>query len=38
MGIDPSRAVNVGRFSEGQRRYLAYHREYVLLRSSFLAR
>jgi hypothetical protein len=38
MGIDPSRAVNVGRFSEGQRRYLEYHREYVLLRSSFLAR
>ena len=37
MGIDYSRTVNVGRFAEGQRRYLAYHREFVLLRSSFLA-
>lgn len=28
--------LNVGGFSQGQRRYLEFHREYVLLRSSFL--
>lgn len=37
MGVDLSRTINVGRFAEGQRRYLAYHRENVLLRSSFLS-
>jgi putative restriction endonuclease len=36
MGIDPSRALNVGAFSEGQKKYLAFHRENVLLVSSFL--
>lgn len=30
MGIDVSGKVNVGPFSEGQRRYLDYHRENVL--------
>ena len=28
--------INVGRFSEGQRRYLRFHREGVLLRSKYL--
>jgi hypothetical protein len=36
MGLDPQRPLNVGRFSEGQRRYLEFHRENVLLRSRFL--
>ncbi|TMH81543.1 MAG: HNH endonuclease, partial [Betaproteobacteria bacterium] len=36
LGIDLGRALNVGRFAEGQRRYLEFHREYVLLRSPFL--
>jgi putative restriction endonuclease len=36
LGIDPRRPPNVGRFAEGQRRYLAYHRENVLLKSAFL--
>lgn len=36
MGIDPERPPNVGRFSSGQRRYLEFHREYVLLRSRFM--
>ena len=30
MGIDPKKATNVGEFSEGQRRFLEYHRENVL--------
>ena len=30
MGIEPEGAVNVGAFSEGQRRYLEFHRENVL--------
>jgi putative restriction endonuclease len=30
MGIDPEDPVNVGAFSEGQRRYLEFHRENVL--------
>jgi putative restriction endonuclease len=30
MGIDPGTSVNVGIFSEGQRRYLDFHRENVL--------
>ncbi len=30
MGIDPDRRINVGAFSEGQRRYLDFHRENVL--------
>jgi hypothetical protein len=36
LGLDLSQRSNVGEFSEGQRRYLEYHREYVLLRSKFL--
>ena len=36
MGLDPSKLRNVGQFSEGQRRYLKYHREKVLLRSKYL--
>jgi putative restriction endonuclease len=30
MGIDTERRVNVGTFSQGQRRYLEFHRENVL--------
>lgn len=30
MGIDAGRSVNVGAFSEGQRRYLDFHRDNVL--------
>jgi hypothetical protein len=30
MGIDDHSPVNVGTFSEGQRRYLEFHRENVL--------
>jgi hypothetical protein len=36
MGLNSSRVINVGRFSEGQRRYLEFHRDNVLLRSHFL--
>lgn len=36
MGLGAARSVNVGRFSEGQRSYLEFHRENVLLRSRFL--
>lgn len=36
LGIDPSRPINVGGFSEGQRKYLEFHREYVLLKSRFI--
>ena len=36
MGLTLSHMVNVGGFSEGQRRYLEFHRENVLLRSRFL--
>jgi putative restriction endonuclease len=34
MGIEASTKTNVGSFSSGQRRYLEFHRESVLLRSS----
>jgi putative restriction endonuclease len=30
MGVDPAVPISVGAFSEGQRRYLEYHRENVL--------
>lgn len=33
MGIDVSSPVNVGTFSEGQRRFLDFHRQAVLLKS-----
>ena len=36
LGIDVSRTVNVGRFSQGQRQYLQFHRDCVLLRSKYL--
>ena len=36
MGIDPQRSMNVGVFSAGQKRYLEFHRDNVLLKSSFL--
>lgn len=36
MGIDPQRPPKVGSFSSGQRRFLEFHRENVLLRSKFL--
>jgi putative restriction endonuclease len=36
MGVDPERPPRVGAFSSGQRHYLEYHRENVLLRSRFL--
>jgi putative restriction endonuclease len=36
MGLQSSGVINVGAFSEGQRRYLEFHRENVLLRSRFL--
>lgn len=36
MGLSTSRVFNVGSFSQGQRRYLEFHRENVLLRSTFL--
>ena len=35
MGLDPASIKNVGRFSEGQRSYLAFHRDSVFLQSSF---
>jgi len=34
MGVVTNRAVNVGGFTEGQRRFLEYHRESVLLRAA----
>ncbi|MCW5628250.1 MAG: HNH endonuclease, partial [Rhodoferax sp.] len=36
MGLAIERPPNVGRFSPGQRKYLEFHRENVLLKSSFL--
>lgn len=36
MGVDPTSPPRVGAFSEGQRRYLDYHRDNVLLKSRFL--
>jgi len=36
MGLDPRQPRNVGSFVSGQRRFLEFHRENVLLRSSFL--
>ncbi|WP_293404668.1 HNH endonuclease signature motif containing protein [Polaromonas sp.] len=37
MGLSRGEKFNVGNFSLGQRNYLEYHREEVLLRSKFLA-
>ena len=36
LGIDPSRTLNVGSFSTGQKNYLGFHRDNVLLLSRFL--
>ncbi|QBK04527.1 HNH endonuclease [Hylemonella gracilis] len=36
MGVDSARSTHVGSFSQGQRRYLEFHRENVLLMSRFL--
>lgn len=36
MGVETSRRVNVGKFSEGQRKFLEFHRNSVFLKSSFL--
>jgi putative restriction endonuclease len=36
LGLTTEQTTNVGRFSEGQRKYLEFHREHVLLRSRFL--
>ena len=36
MGLDADRSLNVGQFGDGQKRYLEFHRENVLLRSRFL--
>ncbi|NYT45591.1 HNH endonuclease [Alcaligenaceae bacterium] len=36
MGLDPRHPPNVGSFSSGQRKYLEFHRENVLLMSRFL--
>ena len=36
MGIEPDNPPKVGRFSTGQRRFLEFHRDSVLLKSSFL--
>jgi hypothetical protein len=36
LGVQVTQTLNVGRFSEGQRRYLRFHRESVLLRSKYL--
>lgn len=38
MGIDPGRPPTPRAFSSGQRNYLAFHRESVLLHSSYLER
>lgn len=35
MGLDPSALKNVGGFSEGQKSYLAFHRESVFLQSRY---
>ena len=34
MGVETRKVVNVGGFTEGQRRYLEFHRNAVLLRAS----
>ena len=36
MGIEIDRRLNVGPFTEGQRAFLQYHREQVLLKSKFM--
>jgi putative restriction endonuclease len=36
MGVETNRSINVGAFSEGQRHYLEFHRDMVLLKSAAL--
>ena len=36
IGLSPDRHCNVGGFSDGQKHYLEYHRDSILLRSKFL--
>lgn len=36
LGLSTSRTMNVGRFTPEQKKYLAFHRENVLLRSKYL--
>ncbi len=36
LGIDLTKHLNVGRFSDGQRSYLEYHRANILLKSKYL--
>ena len=36
LGVQVTQSLNVGRFSEGQRRYLRFHRDSVLLKSKYL--
>lgn len=36
LGLSPGQTRNVGRFTEGQRKYLEFHREKVLLKSRYL--
>jgi len=36
MGLEAEKAINVGGFSTGQRKFLEYHRDSVLLKSRFL--
>ena len=38
MGVPTAESLNVGRFSEGQRRFLDYHREHVFLERSSSSR
>jgi hypothetical protein len=35
MGLDPERLRNVGGFTDGQKQYLAFHRDSVFLQTSF---
>jgi hypothetical protein len=34
MGVDTEQAVNVGDFSAGQKTFLDYHRNFVLLKAA----
>ncbi|APV51646.1 HNH endonuclease [Betaproteobacteria bacterium GR16-43] len=36
LGVDPGAKLNVGSFSSGQRRYLEYHRDSVMLTTKFI--
>jgi hypothetical protein len=36
LGIDPERRMNVGKFTNGQKHYLEFHRDCVLLQSKYI--